>query len=398
MNDAHHTYQRPDGSWYFPELRSPRIEEHPQALLPSGQLDYAHPLVHEYRQAQIGEVLANYEVDGLDLDFTRCRPWFHSGAEEAGRPRMTELVRSLREMTAAGGHTLSARFEYDHEAVLTSGLDVETWLAEGLFDQITLGVIGDHTPDAPADWWIERAHAEGCHVYPGLEGQLHWLVASGGGGTGTRPGNGVEDGFGPPSLEYMRAVAAVHYESGADGISLFNFTCADGPFDPAAFTELADPQRLEFADKQYVAAVWPSDAQIYGAPWTSRFRLEPGQDSGSLSLRMADDLAEAVRRGYAPAAVLTLDLMGLNRLSDIEVALNDTPLEWNGYHYNHYDHGCWSDVVKFEVPAPAWRRGANSLELRRVRPTPGFAGALQVRKCILEVKYQNGFAPGRIAP
>jgi hypothetical protein len=397
MNDAHHTYRRPDGSWYFPELQSPWFEAHPEALLPNRQLDYAQPVVHEYRQQQIQEVLDHYDVDGLDLDFTRFKPWFQAGQEESGRPRLTDLVRQLRQQTRAVGKTLSARLEYDPEACLASGLDVETLLAEGLFDQITLGGTGDHTPDAPADWWIEQAQTTGCKVYPGVEGQLHWIPSCGGGGMGTRPArDGVQDGFGPPSLAYLRAVAAVHYQSGAAGLSLFNFTCADGPFSRDAFTELADPDAIQFRDKQYVAAVWPWDAQIYHQDWTSRFRLESEEAFAAYSLRLADDLAQARERGYDPLAVLTLDLKGLNRVSDVEVALNGTPLAWNGFAYNHYDHGCWNDTLQFTVPVAALRKGENALTLRRLRENPGFAGAVEVRKCLLEIAYGGVFTPGWI--
>ncbi len=394
MNDAHHTYRLPDGSPYFPELLSPWLDAHAEALLPTGQLDYAHPDTHAYRLAQIREVLEHYDVDGIDLDFTRFRPWFRPGAEDAGRPRMTELLTRLREMTRARGKTLSARFEYDPETCIASGLDVQRWLAEGMLDQVTLGGIGDHTPDAPADWFIERAHARGCRVYPGVEGQLHWIPACGAGGAGIRPGSGVEDGFGPPSLAYLRAVAAVHYRGGADGLSLFNFTCADGPFAWDALTELADPEALRFRDKQYVAAVWPADAQIYGTPWTSRFRLGPEEETASYPLRVADDLEDARARGRRPGAALTLDLKGINRLGDVAVCLNGVPLEWDGFHYNHYDHGCWNDIVRFRVPASAVRQGENHIEVRRRARCAGFAGAVEVRKCLLDVTYGAGFTPG----
>jgi len=224
-------------------------------------------------------------VDGMDLDFTRVKPWFESGQEQAGMVRMTNLVQQLRERTQKAGKTLSARFEYDPQSCIASRLDVEAWLSEGWLDQITLGGIGDHTPDAPSDWWVERAHAGGCKVFPGVEGQLHWIPRCGSGGTGIHPGDGVMDGYGPPSLEYMRAVAAVHYRSGADGIRLFNFTCADG---------------------------------------------------------------------------------------------------------------CWNDVVRFDVPASALRSGQNTIELRRTKDNPGFEGAVEVRKCILELNYPDTFAPGSI--
>jgi hypothetical protein len=386
MNDAHHVYRRADGSPYFPELLSPWLDAHPDALLPSGQLDYARPDVHEYRLAQIGEVLSGYDVDGIDLDFTRFRPWFGEGEEPARAPLMTDLVRRLRDLV---GHvrSLSARFEYDPEVCITSGLDVEGWLAEGLFNQVTLGGIGDHTPDARSDWWVERAHAKGCKVYPGMEGQLHWISSCGSGGTGLRAGNGVVDGFGPPSIEYMRAVAALHYMNGADGVSLFNFTCADGPWDRRALTELADPDRLRFADKQYVLAVWPPDAQIYNHEWVSRFRIDSGETQAEYPLRIADDLGEAAHRGASPSVLLTLDLKGVNRLEDIEVSINGVPVQWNGYRYNHYDHGCWTEVLQYGVPPKALRSGDNVIGLRRLSECAGLQGALEVRKCVLDIAF-----------
>lgn len=397
MNDRHHTYKHGDGSWYFPELLSPWLDEHPELLLPDRALDYAQPGVAAYRCRQIAEILERYEVDGIDLDFTRFRPWFRPGQEDAGRPRMTTLVRDLRAMTRKAGKTLSARFEYDPDVCWASGLDVASWLAEGLLDMITLGGVGDHTPDAPADWWIGKAHATGCRVCPGVEGQLHWVPGCGSGGTGTHPGNGVHDGFGPPTMAYLRAAAANHYRAGADGISLFNFTCADGPVDPAALRDLADPEALLWHDKQYVAAVWPPEAQIYyDSRWKSRLSLPPDANEASLVLRVADDLVAARRQGLAPAVVLTLDLKGANRLSDLAVLMNGTPLASNGYSYDHYDHGCWNEVVQFGVPPDCLRVGANRLTLHRLAAMPGFDGAIEVRKCVLDLVFgPRPLGPGR---
>jgi hypothetical protein len=385
MNDRHHTYRHADGAWYFPELLSPWLDDHPDLLLPDRALDYARDEVANYRLAQIDEILENDAVDGIDLDFTRFKPWFRLGEETSGMPRMTGLVRQLREMTRQKSKTLSARFEYSPAACLASGLDVETWLKESLFDQITLGGIGDHTPDAPCDWWVERAHAVGCRVFPGIEGQLHWVPASGSGGTGLHPGSGVVDGFGPPSLAYMRAVAANHYRSGADGISLYNFTCTDGPFAREALTELADPDALVGKDKQYVLAVWPWDAQIFVDPWTSSFRLEPGQRQAWRELRLADDFASLLRRGKRFGATLTLEWKGLNRMEDVDILLNGTALTWNGSVYNHYDHGCWNDIVQYRIPETALLQGSNRLELLRKVENSGFMGAVEVRKCLVDL-------------
>jgi len=391
VNDAHHTYKRTDGSLWFPELVSPWFDSHPDALLPGGQLDYAHQEVHDYRVNQIREILENYEVDGVDLDFTRFKPFFSVGEEKSGMPRMTELISRLRDLTAKYNKTLSARFEYDPQSCVGSGLDVEKWLADGLLDQVTLGGVGDHTPDASSDWWVERAHKGNCRVFPGIEGQLHWVPGSGGGGGGLHAGDGVVDGYGPPSMAYMRAVTSVHYMNGADGISLFNFTCADGPFALDIFSELAEPDRMNYEDKQYVAAMWPWDAQIYYADlWVSRFRLDPGQNTASFVMNVADEVDGKIR----PEGLLTLDFMGINTMDDVDVLMNGVVLEWNGYQYNHYDNGCWNDIVQFTVPCGAMKKGENVMKLVRRRDYSGFAGSIQVRKCVLDLRYPKSFSPG----
>ena len=395
MNDAHHTYLRPDGSYWFPELLSPWFASHNDALLPNGILDYAHPDTHEYRIQQITEILENYEVGGIDLDFTRFKPFFRQGDELSGMPKLTELIAHLRKLTGEYSKTLSARFEYDPESCTVSGLDVEKWITEGYLDQITLGGVGDQTPDATAQWWIERAHSSGCQVFPSMEGQLHWIPNPGGGGTGLVAGDGIVDGYGPPSIEYMRAVASRHYLDGADGVSLFNFTCADGPFALDAFTELHDPETIRLRDKQYVAALWPWDAQIYcNVPWISCFKLDADMDNAVHILRIGDDIQTAIKRGIAPACTLTLDLMGINRLDDIEVRVNDVPVEWNGYRYNHYDCGCWNDIVCFNVSGESLRLGDNIIELICKRNNQGFTGPIEVRKLVLDIAYPKFFAPG----
>lgn len=392
MNDRHHCYRLPDGSYYFPELLSPWLDTHPELLMADRSVNYCCPGAYAYRRRQIEEVLDNYAVDGIDLDFTRFKPWFPAGEEETGRPLMTAFLRKMRELTASRGKVLSARFAYDPQDSLACGLDVETWLAEGLLDFLTLGGGGDHTPDAPSAWWIERAHAKGCGVFPCIEGQLHWFVASGGGGAGLHPGDGVVDGYGPPSMAYMRAVAAIHYEKGADGICLYNFTCADGPFPRSAFTELAQPSQLRGRSKQYVMTLWPNDFQIYIHPWRSNFVLEPHEDAVQRTLFLADDFTEP--EPHPECATLTLDLMGVNRLTDLEITFNGTRLYPCGPTYNHYDHGYWNDIVPFAVPLEVLRPGENAIGLRRLVPTPHFDGAIQVRKCVLDVSFPESVSVG----
>ena len=87
--------------------------------------------------------------------------------------------------------------------------------------------------------------------------------------------------------------------------------------------------------------------------------------------------------------------MGVNNPDDIEVRLNGTRLEWTGDSYNHWDHGCWNDLLTYDVPAEALQQGESALELRRRRGPDHFPGTVQVRRLVLDVTYPRTFAPGR---
>jgi len=108
-----------------------------------------------------------------------------------------------------------------------------------------------------------------------------------------------------------------------------DFQAVVGDFDGAAFTELADAEALAGKDKPYIVAVWPPDAQVYyQAGWPSHLALAPDVAEASNPLRLADDIDGDRQRGRAPTAVLTLDLKGVNRLSDLELSINGAAPAW----------------------------------------------------------------------
>ncbi|MBN2296166.1 MAG: hypothetical protein JXM70_27290, partial [Pirellulales bacterium] len=400
--------------------QSPWFAFRPSGLLPDGNLNYADKAALEFRKAQVREILSRYDIDGIDLDFSDFQTTFAQSSSKqenlkAIASNLIGLVRDLRKITRDANKTLSARFDYDPDRCLASGLNVDKMLAEGLFDQISLGAAGDRTPDARIDWWILRTRPTGCKVFPSIETLPHPVPNPVYGGIGTHPsGDMVKRGYGRPSPAYMRAVAANAYAAGADGLMLFNTALADGPFPKCLLNELAEPRQIAMRDKQYVAGVWGLRPRIYFDFWTSRLSMTPQQDTATYPIHIADDFAAAARAGKTPKAMLTLDLRGINRASDVEVLVNETPVRWNGYEYNHYDHGFWDDILEFDVPISALRKGPNIIRLNRKRTNKLFEGSLEARKCVLEIIYpgskrdpaetevrrrlnsDNWFAPGKI--
>jgi hypothetical protein len=210
MNDVHNP-EDADG-WNLPMVR----EQQPdcivdQAAIDRGDhdnmnfaLDYSHPAVPPYFVRYFAEVLANYQMDGIQLDWMRF-PRHLSGTPQevwAKRDHLTRFMAEIRAMTNAKGIKLFARVPTSLAGCRVLGTEVVEWTRLGLVDAVTAGAF------LTSDYFMpiaEMRAAMGAHavpIYATIEG-LH--------------------GFQWQSAESVRGLCTGLYESGADGISMFNF-------------------------------------------------------------------------------------------------------------------------------------------------------------------------------
>jgi hypothetical protein len=184
-------------------------------------LDFARQEVREHYLKLIRELLARYDMDGLELDFMR-EPFLFSDGEEAAGARiltgwLTEKVRPLIAGAAARQGRpvlLSARVPSDPDTATALGLDVKAWIDAGLFDVLipsprwaTLEF------DMPWEKWRTLC---GAQARPAL---LAGMEAS------YRPCLGVKQR--PVKRELLRGAASAALAAGADGIYTFNFFPTD---------------------------------------------------------------------------------------------------------------------------------------------------------------------------
>ena len=101
MNDGHHTYRVLE----FEKYQTKFYRENPQLRLKSKRdaqvspiYDWSKPEIAAQNLAFLREVAENYDVDGLDLDFTRIGPYFNAGEAAQGRNIMNQHVRDVRAM------------------------------------------------------------------------------------------------------------------------------------------------------------------------------------------------------------------------------------------------------------------------------------------------------------
>jgi len=112
----------------------------PGSVFSADLLDYAHPEVRDWWLSIITDIAARFEVDGVELDFMRNPFFFGPDRVAAGRPLMTAFVREVRGvLDEAGGRQgrhlgMAVRCPTALAGCDAIGLDVETWVRDGLLD------------------------------------------------------------------------------------------------------------------------------------------------------------------------------------------------------------------------------------------------------------------------
>jgi hypothetical protein len=373
MNDTHDAGHRPDRPY---PLFSPVKQKHPEYLIGSMEdrpkhaawtaVDYTHPAIRDLAFGYIREVCRNYDVDGIELDFFRHLSYFKTvaaggRATEEELDMMTDLIRRVREMTEREGMRrgrpilLAVRVPDSVGYCRAMGFDLPRWLSEGLVD-LLIGTC--YFQLNPWEHLVELGHRHNVKVYPGLsESRLRGETAP----------------LRRNSQESYRGRALRAWQSGADGVYLFNFFHPRAPM----LHEIGDPDLLGSLDKTYFVTLRPTRRRSYGNPayWLTGgeqfsnvpilspedpLHLKPGEPV-TVQLLVGDDLAAAVERGLRPTAVCQMVAAGGD---SVTVTLNGTVLE---------DRRSQGAIVEFPLQ-PEWLHpGANTIQLQYLPPPPSAA-------------------------
>ena len=191
-------------------------------------VDFEHPDVEPRLLAIIEEVLVNFPVDGVELDFLRAPFYFRTNYEglpatEAQVAILTRLVRNIRKLVLRESERqgkpflLMARVPATPKSCRHIGIDVDSWLKEKLIDVMSLGG-GYITFDLPIKEMLLLGKEHDVPVYPCLSQS----------GLMYRPPRGEST---KQPVEAWYGAAARLWQEGADGIYTFNLF--PGPGDDA---------------------------------------------------------------------------------------------------------------------------------------------------------------------
>ena len=379
MNDTH-------GRDHFPD-RANFVESHPEWQLKDTRegegyqqgfpLDFTFDPVRDYIFEVMREVVSRFDVDGLEMTFRD--PVYFPYPEGRNRAHlMTRLVRRIRglldEFSQSRGRRilLGARVFSTLEECLDMGLDVSTWVAEGLIDH--LSPMDTMFCDFNAPWaeFGALTRNSSCLLFPTLNQWTSRRMRMR--GEGMTPAN-------------CRALAQTFYAAGADGITIYAPVAGflwSPPFYPQTLQvlhQLRGPQRVALGERHYIFdPTWEGETAFgpdrcsTGVLKAQRVVLDrrAAKPTGVYPLR----LYERMDRAHKAALLLRGDLTAQDEL---EVRLNGVPMSPgpfgrpNARFLERFPNTRW-----FPVPPTAMACGDNQLTMTLINANPHASGDIVI--------------------
>ena len=356
--------------------------------------NFAIPEVRDYKISMAREAINNYDLDGLDWDFVRAPRLFPKDTGPENAHLITEMLRVLRgcldEKSKQVGRPLelSVRVPPTFKLTLAFGLDVRTWIEEGLIDVLIAGVVMLDMRRLPMEEFVEAAASSGVKVIAQNPGYYN----------NGRP-NSAKLIWGGPSYcspEMCRASALASWRVGVDGLYLWNDHLITFTQDPGyartSWYEIADPETLERKDKHYllddrrVKAGMDGEQENLTAPCGPiPAELSVAGDRAEFDLDVADDLETARGEGALFTALLRVMIIHLTGRDELTCHLNGHALDRESASCRLIYNDCW---LEWEVGSILCQ-GRNELLVEVRKRNPAVEPSLSVESVEVLLRYQD---------
>ena len=339
-------------------------------------VDFEHPDVEPRMLEIIEEVLVNYDVDGIELDFLRAPCYFRTTYE--GKPTtgkqvdiLTRLVSKIRSLLLKQGRLqikpflLAVRVPSTPERCRYIGIDIQSWLTEKYLDLLVAGG-GYVTFDLPLGELVALAREHDVPIYPAIS--QSGLLYRSPRGTGAKQ---------PPEAWY--GVASRHLAQGADGIYTFNLfpgpgTEEDGKYARTILERLGSPEKLHDSDIMYGISdagfwmpnhYWAKDAADFSKALPLVLKANEFERS---SMEVPEDLSGV---GFDVTVELRVDFTGLDEEDAPEILFGSANFGPTGG--STKVAGVRRYVCK--VPVQAIKQGANRVMVKTKKDGVKLVGA-----------------------
>lgn len=392
--------------------------------------DYANPRVRDAKLAVLRELMEDYGVDGVELDFMFVPRFFKAGEEEKSAPIMSGFVAEIRGVADEVGQKqdrhidVAARIFHRREHNLKLGLDPETWLKEKSID-IVVGQVTDQFLDTGVDarWLADAANSAGAAAY-------------------LRPPRRVYDErTTSPSIEMHRALSQTLSEQGFAGSYLANLPWPFAEKEHQILREAAYPGPNARQDKRYLLQPRESGLTFeelldYTGQWKELPRraedevteppdrqlpvaLEEGK-TARVHITVSDDLESARKDGEMRSPALTIRFSYYCVEDDIEVRFNGRVLPPEdaeisdergltipvrpGRSQFTAPTGMSAHWFRYKLDPDLLRRGENTLEVEAKKMAPEAGFTRSINGVEVQTRYKDFVRPegiegvSRVAP
>ncbi len=379
MNDCHDS---PKG-WNAVDLYSQFKKAHPELLLgesvhPSFATgyDFAYEQSRQNKFKVIEEIVLDYDLDGIELDFLRHPAFFKPEGAFRNRHLITQLVRRVRALvdrtSASRGKPirLAVRVPSSFNIGFKLGFDVPTWIKEDLLDVVTAGTPRGHESDLSMAEYVEATRGRNLT----LLGQIGLY----------RP------------LEQTRATALSYWKQGVDGIYLFNWYAPLRNEERwrESLVEVGDPNLLKHRNKRYVideqvASLWRRSHPRAQLP----LRIQEEKVGGPAQVKffMGDEMQDASAEGKSVNAKFVMRLEQVMDDDDLQFRLNGVGLsrekEEIKFEPTLFGRRYW---LHLPFEAGLLKTGFNQLELVLSQRNPRLAAPLVLAQMSIHIDYKSG--------
>ena len=348
--------------------------------------DYAQKDVRDMMVRAVEEVLVNYDVDGIDLDFLRHICYFretrlYQPVTPAHRDMLTDMVRQIREHVLAASQRrgkpilLSARVLQTMPLNERFGLDVEQWADKGYLDLVVAG--GGFDPFTSAG----KELVDWCH---GRNVPAYGCITAEAFNQGVWSGPGIpHTELSEKKQESWRGAAANTWALGVDGIMTFNLSADRTGVERSrsVLQEIGNPKNLVAKDKLYCIEHLQDDDycwMIRSVPREGRLPVSVSKDNTvTRQLPVADDIPALIDRVQKLRLRVYLD--HFREPDRVTVSLNNVKLETAS------DRPQW---LAADVPPRVMRKGSNELAIRLEKGRSA-SWAVTLRSVELSVRYDS---------
>ncbi len=177
--------------------------------------DFSYPEIRNIMLAYLNESLDRYDVYGYQFEWQREIWNFHPGGEYAGIEIMNQFYRDADEIISIYeekyGHKIkfAAAVAPDLQTNYDFGLDVMTWVSEGIVDVVVpMGRWATAHNELPVAMWKSILEPYGVELAPCME---HGLKS-----------HPSQTSHLMPTLEMYNGTCALYFSQGADKVQLYN--------------------------------------------------------------------------------------------------------------------------------------------------------------------------------